>query len=420
MGLTLAEKILSEALGRKVEVGDLIITSVDLVMAHDGTAPLAIKSFREMGGERVKYPEKVVFVIDHIAPSASEDVSKLHKLMREFAYEQGIKNFYDVGEGVCHQILAEKHVEPGMVVVGGDSHTCTHGALGAFATGVGSTEVAAVLKTGKIWFKVPETLKITVEGELPPMVTPKDLILRIVGAVRADGATYKAVEYTGETVKHMSVEGRLTLSNMAVEMGGKTGLIEPDEATLQYLESKGRRAGKPLKSDGDAEYSDVIDFDASKLEPQVAVPPTVDNVKPVSEVEGLEVNQVFLGSCTNARVEDLRLAASLLKGRRIHPNVRMLVVPASRSVYLQALREGLVEVFLEAGCIMCNPGCGVCVGGHQGVPAPGEVVLSTSNRNFVGRMGCAEAEIYLASPATAAVSALTGKITDPTKWREAK
>jgi 3-isopropylmalate/(R)-2-methylmalate dehydratase large subunit len=420
MGLTLAEKILSEALGRKVEAGDLVITSVDLVMAHDGTAPLAIKSFREMGGEQVKHPEKVVFVIDHIAPSASEDVSKLHKLMREFASEQGIRNFYDVGEGVCHQILAEKHVEPGMIVVGGDSHTCTHGALGAFATGVGSTEVAAVLKTGKIWFKVPETLKITVEGELPPMVTPKDLILHIVGTVRADGATYKAVEYTGETVKRMSVEGRLTLSNMAVEMGGKTGLIEPDEVTLQYLESKGRRAGKPLKSDGDAEYPDVIDFDASKLEPQVAVPPTVDNVKTVSEVEGLEVNQVFLGSCTNARVEDLRLAASLLKGRRIHPNVRMLVVPASRSVYLQALREGLVEVFLEAGCIMCNPGCGVCVGGHQGVPAPGEVVLSTSNRNFVGRMGCAEAEIYLASPATAAVSALTGKITDPTRWREAK
>ncbi|RLI13621.1 MAG: 3-isopropylmalate dehydratase large subunit [Candidatus Hecatellales archaeon] len=420
MGLTLAEKILSEALGRKVEAGDLVITSVDLVMAHDGTAPLAIKSFREMGGEQVKHPEKVVFVIDHIAPSASEDVSKLHKLMREFASEQDIRNFYDVGEGVCHQILAEKHVEPGMIVVGGDSHTCTHGALGAFATGVGSTEVAAVLKTGKIWFKVPETLKVTVEGELPPMVTPKDLSLHIVGTVRADGATYKAVEYTGETVKRMSVEGRLTLSNMAVEMGGKTGLIEPDEATLQYLESKGRGAGKPLKSDGDAEYSDVMSFDASKLEPQVAVPPTVDNVKPVSEVEGLEVNQVFLGSCTNARVEDLRLAARLLKGRKIHSDVRMLVVPASRSVYLQALREGLVEVFLEAGCIMCNPGCGVCVGGHQGVPAPGEVVLSTSNRNFVGRMGCAEAEIYLASPATAAVSALTGKITDPTGWRETR
>jgi len=417
VGLTLAEKILSEALGRRVEAGDLIITNVDLVMAHDGTAPLAIKSFREMGGKRVKHPERVVFVIDHIAPSASEDVSKLHKLMREFASEQGIVNFYDVGEGVCHQILAEKHVKPGMIMVGGDSHTCTHGALGAFATGIGSTEVAAILKTGKIWFKVPETLKIIVKGTLPPMVTPKDLILHIVGTVGADGATYMAVEYTGETVRRMSMEGRLTLSNMAVEMGSKTGLIEPDRETLEYLKSRGRDPGKPLKSDSDAQYFDALNFDVSKLEPQVAMPSTVDNVKPVSEVEGLEVNQVFLGSCTNARVEDLRLAASFLKGKKVNPKVRMLVVPASRSVYLQALREGLIEVFLKAGCILCNPGCGVCVGGHQGVPAPGEVVLSTSNRNFVGRMGCAEADIYLASPATAAVSALTGKITDPTRWR---
>ena len=417
MGLTLAEKILSEALGRRVEAGDLIVVNVDLVMAHDGTAPLAIKSFREMGGERVKHPERVVFVIDHIAPSSSEDVSKLHKLMRDFASEQGIENFYDVGEGVCHQLLAERHVEPGMIVVGGDSHTCMHGALGAFATGVGSTEVAAVLKTGKIWFKVPETLKIQVEGSLPPMVTPKDVILHIIGEVKADGATYKAVEYGGETVRRMSVEGRLTLSNMAVEMGGKTGLIEPDEKTLEYLKSRGRGPGKPLKGDRDAEHAETLNFDVSRLEPQVAAPPTVDNVKPVSEVEGLEIDQVFLGSCTNARLEDLRLAASILKGRKIHPRVRMLVVPASRTVYLQALREGLVEVFLEAGCVLCNPGCGVCVGGHQGVPAPGEVVLSTSNRNFVGRMGCPEADIYLASPATAAVSALTGKITNPAGWK---
>lgn len=417
MGLTLAEKLLSEALGKKVEAGDLIIVEADLVMAHDGTAPLAIKSFREMGGERVKNPERVVFVIDHIAPSASEDVSKLHKLMRDFASEQGIKYFYDVGEGVCHQILAEKHVEPGMVVVAGDSHTCTHGALGAFATGIGSTEVAAVLKTGKIWLKVPETLRIVVEGEFESYVTPKDLILQIVGEVGSDGATYMAVEYTGETVRRMSIDGRLTLSNMAVEMGGKTGLIEPDEKTLQYLESTGRGRGKPLKGDPDAEYAETLTFNASNVTPQIAVPPTVDNVKPVSELEGLEVNQVFLGSCTNARIEDLRLAARLLKGRRISPKVRMLVVPASRRVYLQALREGLIEVFLEAGCVLCNPGCGVCVGGHQGVPAPGEIVLSTSNRNFIGRMGCAEAEIYLASPATAAVSALTGKITDPTSWR---
>ncbi|MHC1586387.1 MAG: homoaconitase large subunit [Candidatus Hecatellaceae archaeon] len=413
MGMTLAEKLLSEAAGKRVEAGDLIVVEVDLAMAHDGTAPLAIKSFREMGGERVKNPDKVVFVIDHIAPSASEDVSRLHKLMREFAAEQGITNFYDVGEGVCHQILAEKHVEPGMVVVGADSHTCTHGALGAFATGVGSTEIAAVFKTGKIWFKVPETLKIVLNGKLPGMVTAKDVILQVIGRVKADGATYMAVEFTGETVRRMSIDGRLTLTNMAVEMGGKTGLIEPDRETFEYLRRQGRGVGKPLKPDPDANYADTIEFDVSRLEPQIAVPPTVDNVKPVSEVEGLEINQVFLGSCTNARIEDLRLAASILKGRKVHSRVRMLVVPASRSIYLQALREGLIEIFLEAGCIICNPGCGVCVGGHQGVPAPGEVVLSTSNRNFIGRMGCAEAEIYLASPATAAASAITGKITNP-------
>ena len=270
-----------------------------------------------------------------------------------------------------------------------------------------------MFKTGKIWFKVPETLKIVLNGKLPGMVTAKDVILHVIGRVKADGATYMAVEFTGETVRRMSMDGRLTLTNMAVEMGGKTGLIEPDRETFEYLRRQGRGVGKPLKPDPDANYADTIEFDVSRLEPQIAVPPTVDNVKPVSEVEGLEINQVFLGSCTNARIEDLRLAASILKGRKVHSRVRMLVVPASRSIYLQALREGLIEIFLEAGCIICNPGCGVCVGGHQGVPAPGEVVLSTSNRNFIGRMGCAEAEIYLASPATAAASAITGKITNP-------
>ncbi|RLI34408.1 3-isopropylmalate dehydratase large subunit, partial [Candidatus Bathyarchaeota archaeon] len=303
MSMTLAERILSEASGRKVEAGDLIVVNVDLAMAHDGTAPLAIKSFREMGGERVKNPEKIVFVIDHIAPSSSEDVSKLHKLMREFAAEQGITNFYDVGEGVCHQILAENHVEPGMIVVGADSHTCMHGALGAFATGIGSTEMAAVFKTGKIWFKVPETLKVNISGRLPRMVTPKDVVLEVIGNVKADGATYMAVEYGGEAVKAMSVEGRLTLTNMAVEMGAKTGLIEPDEKTVEYLKSQGRPIRKLLKASPEATPAKTLDLDVSRLEPRVAVPPTVDNVKPVSEVEGLEIDQVFLGSCTNARLE---------------------------------------------------------------------------------------------------------------------
>ena len=416
--MTVAEKILSETLGRRVEAGDIVIANVDLVMAHDGTAPLAIQAFKEMGDEKVWNPDRVVLVIDHVAPSASEGTSALHKMMRVFAAEQGIKNFYDVGEGICHQILAEKHVKPGMIVIGADSHTCTHGALGAFATGVGSTEVAAIFKTGKIWLKVPETIKVNINGVLPPKVTPKDVILHVVGSIGADGATYMAVEYSGETVKRMSMDGRLTLANMAVEMGAKTGLVEPDEETIRYLKSRGRGENlKSFKSDPDAQYHKVLDFDVSKLEPQIAVPPRVDNVKPISEVEGLEIDQVFLGSCTNARIEDLRLAAEILKGRKVNRKVRMLVVPASRSVYLEALREGLIEIFLEAGAVVCNPGCGVCVGGHQGVPAPGEVVLSTSNRNFTGRMGCAEAEIYLVSPATAAVSAITGRVTNPCDWR---
>jgi 3-isopropylmalate/(R)-2-methylmalate dehydratase large subunit len=411
-GKTITEKIFSLVCGKDVEAGDLVVADVDLAMAHDGTAPLAINSFREMGGEKVWDPAKIVLIIDHVAPSASEGTSNLHKMMREFAREQKIKNFYDVGVGVCHQLMVEKYVTPGMVVVGADSHTCTYGALGAFATGIGSTEMAAVFKTGKLWFRIPETVKYILTGKIPPNIMAKDLILYIAGKVKADGATYKAIDFSGEVIKNLSVDGRLTLCNMVVEIGAKNGVVEPDEKTLEYISSKGRKPKAILKNDKDAEFEEKIEFEVSKLEPQIACPPTVDNVKPVSEVEGLEINQVFLGSCTNGRLEDLREAAKILVKNKVHPNVRMIVIPASVDIYLQALKEGLIEIFLMAGCTICNPGCGPCAGAHQGIPAKGEIVLSTSNRNFVGRMGCAEADIYLCSPITAAISAVKGKITN--------
>jgi len=412
-GKTISEKIFSAASGRDVRAGDLVVAKVNSAMAHDGTALLAIEAFEEMGGERVWNPSRVALFLDHVAPSSNETFSKVHKRMREFAFKHGT-GFYEVGSGICHQLMIEGgYVQPGSLIVGADSHTCTYGALGAFATGIGSTEMAAVLLSGKLWFKVPETLRIDIEGSLPPLVTPKDVILNVVGKVRADGATYQAVEFHGSTIKEMSVEGRLTLCNMAVEMGAKTGIINPDEKTYTYLTELELNPKRGFLSDPDADYAGTMEFDVSSLEPQVACPHSVDNVKPVSEVEGTPVDQVFLGSCTNGRIEDLRAAAKILEGQVVKRGLRMIVAPASRRVYLQALKEGLIETFLKAGCTLCNPGCGPCVGAHQGILAPGEVCLSTSNRNFRGRMGCMDAEIYLASPTTAAATAITGRITDP-------
>ena len=413
VGKTISEKIFSAASGRDVWAGDLVVAEVSSAMAHDGTALLAIEAFEEMGGTKVWNPSRVALFLDHVAPSSNETFSKVHKRMRRFAFKHGI-SLYEVGSGVCHQLMIEEgYVRPGELVVGADSHTCTYGALGAFATGIGSTEMAAVFLSGKLWFKVPETLKVEIEGSLPPFVTPKDVALRVIGEVGADGATYQAVEFHGSTIEEMSVEGRLTLCNMAVEMGAKTGIINPDEKTYSYLAQLGLNPGRGFSSDPDAQYAKTLEFDVSSLEPQVACPHAVDNVKPVSEVEGTPVDQVFLGSCTNGRIEDLRLAAKILEGKVVKRGLRMIVTPASRRVYLQALREGLIETFVKAGCAVCNPGCGPCVGAHQGVLAPGEVCLSTSNRNFKGRMGCTDAEIYLASPATAAATAITGRITDP-------
>jgi 3-isopropylmalate/(R)-2-methylmalate dehydratase large subunit len=333
--------------------------------------------------------------------------------MRLFALKHGT-NFYEVGSGICHQLMIESGLAyPGSLIVGSDSHTCTYGAIGAFATGIGSTEMAAVFLSGKLWFKVPETFKIVVEGVLPSMVLPKDIILKIVGTVGADGATYKAIEFEGSTIKGMNVEGRLTLSNMAIEMGAKTGLIEDDVKTLKYLESLGHSTTEGYKSDDEAVFCNELKLNISDLEPQVACPHTVDNVKPITKVEGKEVNQIFLGSCTNGRFSDLLLAAEILKNKRIKDGVRMIVTPASKSIYLQALKEGLIEIFIDAGCVVCNPGCGPCAGGHQGILAPGEVCVSTSNRNFKARMGSVNSEIYLVSPVTAAVTAIEGKLTDP-------
>lgn len=412
MGKTIVEKILSRSSGKNAYAGDIVVAAVDAAMAHDGTAPLAIKAFKEMGGKKVWNPNKIVLVIDHIAPSASEGTSSLHVMMREFAKEHGIKLF-DVGSGICHQLMPEEgYVMPGSVVVGADSHTCTYGAFGAFSTGIGSTEMAAVFISGKLWFKVPKTLKFSIDGTIPHYLTSKDIILHIIGIVKADGADYRAVEFCGQAVERMSISDRMTLCNMAIEMGAKAGLVGTDEKTREYFRELGADI-ETVKSDEDAIYEDVLNFEVSDLEPQIACPSAVDNVKAVREVEGAEIDQVFLGSCTNGRLEDLYLAAKILKGRKIKDGVRMLVIPASKRVYLQALKEGLIEIFLRAGCVVCNPGCGPCPGGHMGVLAAGETCLSTSNRNFVGRMGSTEAKIYLASPLTAAASAITGKITDP-------
>ncbi|MEM1585883.1 MAG: homoaconitase large subunit [Candidatus Bathyarchaeia archaeon] len=413
MGKTIVEKIFSLASGRDAYSGDIVVAKVDAAMAHDGTALLAIEAFKDMGGGGVWDPSKIALIIDHVSPSSNERFAKVHEVIRDFAHKYGVK-IYDVGSGICHQLMVESRlVRPGSLIVGADSHTCTYGALGAFSTGVGSTEIAAAFMSGKLWFKVPETIKVKINGYPPPMVLPKDIILKIISILGADGATYKAVEYCGETINSMSIDGRLTLCNMAIEMGAKTGIIEPDEKTKEYLYNIRVKDYVPIKSDDDAEYSEKIAIDVSNLEPMAACPHSVDNVKPVKNIEGIEIDQVFLGSCTNGRIEDLRIAAKILKGRKIKNGVRMIVIPASRSIYLQALREGLIETFVEAGCAVCNPGCGPCAGAHQGILGPGEVCLSTSNRNFKGRMGSVDAEIYLASPATAAASALEGRITDP-------
>ena len=418
--MNITEKILAKASGKKtVHSGEIADANVDMIMVHDLTGPLAVEAFKKIGVQKVWDNQKVVVILDHQVPAESVKAAELHKTMRQFAKDQKLR-IYDVGKGgICHQVMPEKgHVVPGTVIVGADSHTCTYGAFGAFATGIGSTEAAAVFATGKIWLKVPEAIKVNVTGQFQKYVTPKDLILSIIGRMGVDGAIYKSAEFTGPTIKSMSMAGRMTLCNMAVEMGAKNGIIEPDETTRKFLEGRTSKAlpnFESLKSDKDAVYERTMEFDASSMEPQVACPSSVDNVKPVSEVGNVPIEQAFIGSCTNGRIEDLRLAAQVLKGKRVKDTVRTLVIPASQEVYRQALNEGLMEIFTDAGAMVCGSACGPCLGGHIGLLAAGEVCVSTSNRNFIGRMGSTQASVYLASPATVAASAVTGKITDPRK-----
>jgi 3-isopropylmalate/(R)-2-methylmalate dehydratase large subunit len=411
----MAEKILAKAAGmEEVDAGEIVMVDIDVAMTHDLTGPLSVESFKKIGVDEVWDPEKIVVIFDHQVPADSLEAAQNHLVMREFVNAQGINNFYDVREGVCHQVLPEKgHVVPGEVVVGTDSHTCTHGALGAFSTGIGSTDMAMVFATGKLWFKVPETIKFEIEGKLDRHVYSKDVVLNIIGQVGADGATYQACEFGGETTSNMSVSDRMVLCNMAIEMGGKTGLVEPDEKTIKYIEERSNRNYQVFRTDEEAESLTTMHIDVTDLEPQIACPHNVDNVKPVTEVEGTPIDQIFLGSCTNGRLDDMRVAAEILKGKEVSPKVRMLVIPASREVYRNALDEGLMNIFVDAGALVCNPCCGPCLGGHVGLLGPGEVSLSTSNRNFKGRQGSSEAEVYLSSAAVAAASALKGEITDP-------
>ena len=419
--MNIAEKILAHASGREeVKPGEILQPKVDMAMVNEITGPLAIQAFMKIGVPKVWDNSRIVLIQDHQVPADTVKSAELHRIMRQFAEEQEIKFLYDVGlGGVCHQIMVEKgHALPGDLIVGADSHTCTYGALGAFATGIGSTEMAAVFATGEIWLRVPSTIRINATGSFKKHVTPKDLILYVIGKIGAAGATYKAVEFTGSTISQISISGRMTLCNMTVEMGAKTGLINPDEETFNYVKSRARRPFRALKSDPDAKYEKTLEVDVDRLEPQIACPHSVDNVKPVKSVEGTEINQAFLGSCTNGRLEDLKAAAEILKGKKISRGVRMIVTPASQEVYLQALKNGFLEIFVKAGALVTNPTCGACFGGHMGLLAPGEVCVSSSNRNFVGRMGSPEAEIYLASPVTVAASALAGKIVDPVAYLE--
>ncbi len=412
--MTFAEKILAQKAGLDhVEPGQIVTVTPDFCMSHDNTAAIS-KIFGKIGVERVKDPERFVIVLDHTVPPSTEKYALGHKEIRQFVAQQGIVHFYDGGVGICHQVLPEKGFAlPGTLILGSDSHTTTYGAFGAFSAGIGRSEMAVLYATSKIWLKVPSTFKIVVHGRLRAPLTSKDLILKIIGDIGADGALYRSVEFTGAAITEMSQAARMVLSNMAIEMGAKNGYIAPDDKTFRFLEGRAVRKYYPVYPDSDASYEKVLEFDASDLIPQVAKPHTVDNVAPVEEVAGTKIDQVLLGTCTNGRLEDLRLAARIIAGKKIATGVRMLVLPASREVLLDALSEGLIDTFVRAGAMVLNPGCGPCLGVHEGVLAPGEVCLSTANRNFKGRMGSRDAEIYLASPATVAASALTGVITDP-------
>ena len=413
MGLTLAEKILSAHADKEVRAGELAIVRVDVCLTQDGTGPLAVRQLEALNMVQAAKPDRTVLFIDHSAPSARRELSNDHMLLREFAKKTG-SHLSDVGDGVCHQVIHEGWLRPGDVLVGADSHTCTGGAMSAFATGMGSTDVAVAIALGKTWMKVPETIRITVTGDFPKAVSAKDLILHVIGAIGADGATYKALEFGGSAIDAMPHHERMVLSNMAVEAGAKAGLIPSDDRTRAWLADQGREDDfTAIAPDHDAEYERTLTIDLADIVPMVAFPHRVDNVKTIDEAAGKKMDQVFIGTCTNGRLEDLRIAAEIVKGKHRHPDTRFLVVPASRKIYGQAIADGTLTVLNDAGASINTPGCGPCVGVHQGILGDGEKCLATMNRNFKGRMGNPEGFIYLASPATCAASVLTGEISDP-------
>ena len=413
MGKTLAEKILSQKSGSEARAGDIVIAKVDLVFAQDTTGPLTVRQFQTSGFERLANPPKTALFLDHAAPSPNYGLSNDHKLLRQFARQTGCL-IYDVGNGICHQIVAESLAKPGDVIIGADSHTVTAGGLGAFATGMGSTDTAIALGLGKTWFQVPKSIMIVVSGNFPEGVGAKDLILHLIGQIGADGATYQALEFSGDTVDNMTMSPRLTIANMAVEAGAKAGLFAADKTTQDYLASLGRgNHYQSLFPDTDAIYEQTINIDVANLEPTVSQPHTVDNIALARELKGAKIQQVFIGTCTNGRLEDLAVAANILKGKKCHPETRLIVAPASRQIMLAAIKAGYIQTLIEAGAAVLPPGCGPCIGLHQGVLGDGESCLSTANRNFKGRMGNPNAFIYLGSPATAAATAITGEITDP-------
>lgn len=416
MGMTITEKILADHAGLdKVKAGDLITAKVDITLANDITGPVAIEEFEKIGVNKVFNTERTVFVSDHFTPNKDIKSAENAKRVREFAKKHGLKHFYDVGQmGIEHALLPDKGiVAPGDVVIGADSHTCTYGAIGAFSTGVGSTDLACAMASGETWFKVPETIKVVFNGKLNKWVTGKDLILHLIGDIGVDGALYKSLEFTGSTIENLPIDARFTICNMAIEAGAKNGIIPPDAITEEFVKERALRPYKFYKSDEDAVYSRVIEYNTADIEPTVAFPHLPENTKPISQVGDVKIDQAIIGSCTNGRLSDLQMAAEILKGKKVHPDVRLIVLPGTQDILLEAMELGYVQDIIKAGGAVSTPTCGPCLGGHMGVLAEGERCISTTNRNFVGRMGHTKSEIYLASPAIAAASAILGKITSP-------
>ena len=416
MGMTVSQKILAAHAGKEfVAPGELINCKLDVVLGNDVTAPVAIAEFEKLGMDQVFDKEKIVLVPDHFTPNKDIKSAEQSKIMRDFARKLGVKHYFEIGcMGIEHCLLPEQGlVLPGDLIIGADSHTCTYGALGAFATGVGSTDMAAGMATGEAWFKVPESIKFIYYGEMPRWLSGKDLILHTIGDIGVDGARYMSMEFTGEVISKLSIDNRFTMANMAIEAGGKNGIIAADDITREYVQKRAKRPYTIYQSDPDADYFEIREYDVSKMEPVIAFPHLPENTRPVSKATGVSLDQVVIGSCTNGRLEDLQIAASLLKGKNVHPEIRLLVFPGTQQIYLDALRRGYIETFIEAGAVVSTPTCGPCLGGHMGILAKGEKALATTNRNFVGRMGHPESEVYLASPAVAAASAIKGRITAP-------